>query len=165
MMTLRRRVESRLTYLWRVELIGALVWSLLVWLWWDRARLGMGTLAGLGLVVFILMQGSLYWYLKLRVVRRRRLLSKPTCVRLFKVLRTVNQIMLAISGGYYLVRTSGTIGSDLKVGIIFWVLAVLEYVNYFHRQLLYDSTTEMRHVLRNRKLKISSLARDMAAKL
>jgi hypothetical protein len=48
------------------------------------------------------------------------------------------------------------------IGLL-WTLALLEYVNYFHRQLMYDSPSELRWWLRHRRLKTSWLARDLAA--
>jgi len=164
-MRLRYRVESRLAYLWRLELIGVLVWSLIVGLWWERARLGVATLIGLALVVLLLIQGSFYWYVKLRALRRRALLSDRTFVRLFRFLRTADRIILVTSGLgglLWIAGTSRTISSDLIVGICLWAVAVLEYINYFHWQLLYDSRAEIRYVLRSRRLKVASLARDLA---
>jgi hypothetical protein len=164
-MTARDRVQSRLTYLWRLELIGIAVWSILVWLWWDRARLSAATLVGLGLVVLLLTQGSFYWYVKLRAIRRRPLLSDRVFILLFRLFRATDEIMLVASGLVGLAWIAGRLGSlgpDLTIGIGLWTLAVLEYVNYFHWQLLYDSLAEIRWVLGNRRLKVSSLARDLA---
>ena len=52
---------------------------------------------------------------------------------------------------------------DLLLAGCLWTLAVLECVNYFHRQLMYDTPSELRWLLRNRRLKPSWLSRDLDA--
>ncbi len=163
-MHLRHRVQSRLAYLWKIELTGAFVWSLLVGFWWERAKLGAASLIGLALVVWMLLQASFYWYLKLRAHRRRALMSDRTFTRWFKRLRIIDRLalVLAPAGIWWVMGTTITSHNDLVVGMGLWAVALLEYLNYFHWQLLYDSRTEIRRVLRRRRLKAASLARDLA---
>jgi hypothetical protein len=45
-----------------------------------------------------------------------------------------------------------------------WLLAALEYVNYYHRQLQYfDNMADLKHLLTGRGLKPAHMARDLAA--
>jgi hypothetical protein len=41
------------------------------------------------------------------------------------------------------------------------IFGILEHVNYYNRQLMIDNTQDLNYVIRNRKLKIASLAKDL----
>ncbi|QZK89816.1 hypothetical protein K5V07_04670 [Flavobacterium sp. CHNK8] len=45
--------------------------------------------------------------------------------------------------------------------IIANVFGILEHINYYNRQLMIDNTSDLNYVIRNRKLKIASLAKDL----
>jgi hypothetical protein len=47
-------------------------------------------------------------------------------------------------------------------GIVANVFGVLEHVNYYKRQLMIDNKQDLNYVIRNRKLKIASLAKDLS---
>ena len=51
-------------------------------------------------------------------------------------------------------------GADTVPGLAFAVFAVLEYVNYFHVQLMYDTSADLRHLL-TRGFRRAHLARDL----
>ena len=51
--------------------------------------------------------------------------------------------------------------------LMFWaiianVFGMLEHINYYNRQLMIDNTSDLNYVIRNRKLKIASLAKDLS---
>ena len=51
--------------------------------------------------------------------------------------------------------------------LMFWaiianVFGILEHINYYNRQLMIDNTTDLNYVIKNRKLKIASLAKDLS---
>jgi hypothetical protein len=165
-----------LTYLWTFELIGAAAWTALTLMWWSRAGVRLPSAIGLALVLFLLAQGVVYWYAKLRAVRRRPWLSDRRRRTVFRALRTVDRVALAatlVAGVVWAVVLGVTTASagdaglfrwlDLLFAGALWTLALLEYVNYFHWQLMYDSPTEMRWLVRHRRWKRSWLSRDLAA--
>jgi hypothetical protein len=47
-------------------------------------------------------------------------------------------------------------------GVVANVFGILEHVNYYNRQLMIDNTQDLNYVIRNRKLKIASLAKDLS---
>ncbi|XOL41547.1 hypothetical protein KCTC32420_01932 [Aequorivita nionensis] len=52
------------------------------------------------------------------------------------------------------------------VDILLWsfaanLFAVLEYINYYHKQLMVDNTSDVAYILRNKRLKTASLAKDL----
>jgi hypothetical protein len=162
--------------LWTFELVGAAAWTMVAVLWWARAGVRWPSAIGLALALFLLAQGSVYWFAKLRAVRRQPFVDDRRLLAAFRRLRVVNRGLLAgtlLAGVVSAVvwATQGAAGSDddvrrwldLFLAGALWTLALLEYVNYFHRQLMYDSPSELRWWLRHRRLKTSWLARDLAA--
>ncbi len=57
---------------------------------------------------------------------------------------------------------------EVKIeNLMFWaivanVFGILEHINYYNRQLMIDNTTDLNYVIRNRKLKMASLAKDLS---
>ena len=50
--------------------------------------------------------------------------------------------------------------------LMFWaiianVFGILEHINYYNRQLMIDNSSDLNYVIKNRKLKIASLAKDL----
>ena len=50
--------------------------------------------------------------------------------------------------------------------LMFWaiianVFGILEHINYYNRQLMIDNASDLNYVIRNIKLKIASLAKDL----
>ena len=50
---------------------------------------------------------------------------------------------------------------------MFWaiianIFGILEHINYYNRQLMIDNASDLNYVIRNRKLKIASLAKDLS---
>ena len=41
------------------------------------------------------------------------------------------------------------------------IFGILEHINYYNRQLMIDNKSDLNYLLRNRKLKIASLAKDL----
>ena len=41
------------------------------------------------------------------------------------------------------------------------IFGILEHINYYNRQLMIDNKSDINYLLRNRKLKIASLAKDL----
>jgi len=41
------------------------------------------------------------------------------------------------------------------------VIGVLEHINYYHKQLMVDNLSDVKYLLRNKKLKVASLKKDL----
>jgi hypothetical protein len=50
-------------------------------------------------------------------------------------------------------------GFDFIAGLGLYTLAVLEQINYYHYQLMYDYPPDWRYLIQNKKLRRSSLNR------
>lgn len=77
----------------------------------------------------------------------------------FLALRRVILVILAavfVAGVVY-VAMAGS--SDWPLALLLYALAVAEYVNYFHVQLMYDNASDLAYVRQHRRLKRGLIAR------
>lgn len=122
-------------------------------------------LYGLVLCIVILFQGQHYWKLKLY-----RLTGKPfdqsKNLTFFRKSKHANLVMIGLIPMIFIVQlylAKWTIKTD---NLIFWgvvanIFGVLEHVNYYNTQLMIDNISDLNYIIKNRKLKIASLAKDI----
>ncbi|UUZ52348.1 hypothetical protein LP419_22615 [Massilia sp. H-1] len=157
-------LSTRLKYLRSRELLAAfLLPAVIVWRWMDRGGdIAWGVRIGaLALLAYILVQGTLYWHLKLRLLEDQRPLPSwfASLFRAFGYsnLLAIAAILLAMAMG------RGAL-SDPDIGWTAGLLvgAVLEHINYYHYQLMYDTRASFNHLVRNRRLRKAALSIDIA---
>ena len=157
-------LHRRLRYLRNWEAAGALlVPAVLVWAWSaDAGHVAWPLrLPPLVLVSFLLVQGALYWHVKLESVRRRSAFPSWFCGA-FRLLRLISAVGIAVVLGVgVLSLTDGRDGRDLAWAAGLLAFGVLEYVNYYHRQLMHDSAADWRYLHRHRRLRPAPLATDL----
>lgn len=161
---MRAGLRKRLLYLWTLEAFNGLVWFPLIYAWLGaHFRLGWFSLAALIVVCVMLVVGAAYWFLKWRAVGRSERLTGERVRRAFRAARWLFRGMLALLGVLLAARIAQGNASlaELVAGSGLTLLAVLEYVNYFHWQISYDSPSEIRYLLRHRRLKRATLVRDL----
>ena len=120
---------------------------------------------GLVVMVFLLFQGAFYWKLKLQSLKGERI-DHPKQLAKFRSWKKISEYLLLSQLLFllpYLYAVDWTL--ELK-GVYSWTLAanlmaLLEYINYYHRQLMIDNFHDAKYLLTNRKLKVSSLKKDM----
>jgi hypothetical protein len=115
-------------------------------------------LVGYGLTAVLLLEGAAYWLRKARQLRGAR---ARTGWSAFRTLKRLNVVLLAaglavVVGGVLLLPAA-----EAVPGLVFAALAVAEHVNYFHRQLMYDTAADLRWLVRHRRLRRSHLAVDL----
>lgn len=157
-------LSTRLKYLRSRELLAAvLLPAVIVWRWLDRGGdIAWGVRIGaLALLAYILVQGTLYWHLKLQTLGSQQRL--PSWFRpLFRAFAYSNLLaMAAILTALWMGRSAA---SNADIGWTLGLLAgaLLEHINYYHYQLMYDTRASFGHLLRNRRLRKAALAIDIA---
>lgn len=155
------RRRERFSDLWKYELSGAGMLSFFFMLFQSQGWVGPATAVGMAPAVLILLQGSLYWYSEMRTLDGRPLWPQKTFVQLFRTLRLLDLAVLIICGGALLVMRPT--GSDAAWGIGLYALGWLEYVNYFHWQLMYDNRRDIENLRRHRGLKKARLGAQLRA--
>lgn len=114
------------------------------------------------MVSLILAQGTLYWHLKLQSMRNRVALPIWFC-DVFRHIKVAAKMGLMFSG-VLILATYGLgdgSGTDLAWGLGLLTFAILEYVNYFHVQLMHDSFADWRYLARHRQLREAPLRTDL----
>jgi hypothetical protein len=162
MMHRKDHIIKRLRYLWRWELFDSFFFPALVivlTITLDKP-VGLFTIASAGLVTWLLWQGAAYWWLKLRAVQSNAEIA-PQHLRRFATLQNVNWALiglvpvvlaiLGIRGGFF--RSS----LDVVAGLGLYTLAVLEQINYYHYQLMYDCASDVRYLVAHKRLKCAKL--------
>ncbi|TVR63785.1 MAG: hypothetical protein EA422_08555 [Gemmatimonadales bacterium] len=130
----RRGVEGELRSLALGEGAAALVFA------WLAVKGGVGGGAAnrfaISLLVFLLAQGSAWWWARLILLRSWRIAHRSIGLRrTVRALDRVNRILLLSAVPVMIVLSAGW--GDLVVGLAFFAFALVEYVNYFHVRLSY----------------------------
>ena len=111
---------------------------------------------------YILLQGTWYWHLKLRLLNEHKPL--PAYFRdLYQCFKWSNVIgMVALLAALLYYNTLSLSFSDLKwcAGLLVGVL--LEHINYYHYQLMYDTRAAFDFLRRNKRLRKAALGLDLA---
>lgn len=117
------------------------------------------------LLEFLLLQGTTYWYVKLKRLKNENNSTTPiNIVQKFYYLKTVNMILIVLALVAFaldFVKWYPTLPlGGLILSFLIYLFAVLEFVNYFYIQLSYDNKSDIRNLLNRKKLKPSSMNKD-----
>ncbi|MET7419947.1 hypothetical protein [Dactylosporangium sp. NPDC005555] len=115
-------------------------------------------LAGFALFALLLVEGAGYWMAKLRQLRGP--VRDLPAWRVFRAARVANPLVLAAGLAVTGHAVIADPGRGTWPGLGFAAFAVLEHVNYFHVQLMHDTSADLRR-LRSVGLRRSHLARDL----
>ncbi|TMW72797.1 hypothetical protein [Alteribacter natronophilus] len=133
------KLKKRLFYLFTGELASACVFTL-VYIYFVQAfgtYGSTGLLFSLFILVFILIQGGLYWYVKWQVAKGKKQVPGPQFRRILAAARKVNQILL-IAGAVLIVAEFIWLDKTVPIALAVtgvYGFAVIEYINYYHVQL------------------------------
>ena len=111
------------------------------------------------LVSLILLQGSLYWWILIKRLRKPNFAIKQTG-RIYGLLRQIDLILLALGIPVILIKFSSWPVSLIAVAI--WLFALIEWINYFHWQLSYSLyPLILLSKVVNKKLRKSKIAKEI----
>jgi uncharacterized membrane protein len=122
-------------------------------------------LYGLILCIFILFQGQHYFKIKLQRLKGNSI-DQHKNLLFFRKSKKANIILIGSIPIVFLNQlyvSNWTITAD---NLLIWsvfanVFGILEHINYYNRQLMIDNSPDLNYVVKNRKLKIASLAKDL----
>ncbi len=161
---MRSRLKKRLRMLWILELVNAvLVFPLLYAFIAQRFRLGWFSLVALVAVCANLLVGASFWYLKARAIEGCDTLRRPGAHRFYRISKRVFGALIPVLLALYLghALTGGPSWAELLLGAAFGLMAVLEYVNYYHVQLMYDNRADLEYLLAHRRVKRAIMVREL----
>ncbi len=154
----RSLIDRRLRSLAVLELVNIPLQAVV---WFGVLGLPVTATSAVGFALFalLLIEGAAYWWAK------RRQTAAPGAalpyVRVFAIARVANLPLLVAGLLYVGWAVVDDAGAGSWVGLGFAVFAVLEHVNYFHTQLMYDNAADLRSLRRHGLLR-AHLARDLA---
>ncbi len=162
----RESVLRRLRSLRNLEFLNIFLLPFVMWLMLGKATEATWLLYGwaMGLVCWVLVQGTLYWHLKLRATKAKTRTLPAYFVPTFTAFRVTNLLGFAIFpllAGY--LRATGQIAiSSLVIASLLWLFAILEHINYYHLQLMHDNPHDIRYLIQHQRLRPSPLQSDLA---
>ncbi|OZI10469.1 general stress protein [Bacillaceae bacterium SAS-127] len=166
---MKRNIEKRLSYLYTGESFAVVMFVVVSYfINFAYPTLHLYSLysfwASFLLLEFLLLQGSVYWYVKLKRLKTKNTSVTPIwLVQWLKKLQKVN-IGLMIAGGILFVVDVLTWHPSLPTGLFvagfIYVFACLEYINYYHIQLSYDNLSDIRYLLKSKRLKQACMSKD-----
>ncbi|HBB94130.1 MAG TPA: hypothetical protein DC054_01955 [Blastocatellia bacterium] len=167
-LTLARRYR----YLWTGEAVSATIFIILLitgavreghWVnWIDRAY-------SVGIVAWILVQAVVFWRWKLRLLAQEHRALPPEVVLRFRWFKHLNWVLivafpLVVLVGWLLAgrRLSQ---ADVGLGTLILLGAILEQINYYYYQLMYDSRYDWRYLMLYKRLRIGSIAKMLTQRI
>jgi hypothetical protein len=158
-------IIDRFKYMRRVEAFAAVVLPAL-FLWdWNKSGLPFDwklRMAAMALVSYLLLQGAWYWHLKIKAFEKRE--SLPVYFHpLYQRFKWSN---IGLLGAMLVVLVMAAVGGAARADL-YWTagllgFAVLEQINYFHYQLMYDTRGAFASLRRNGRLRTPALVIDLA---
>lgn len=169
MVSLKKTLENRLTYLYSGELFSIIIFvptSYLINSSFPNLQLYSLYSFWISFILleFLLLQGTIYWYVKLKRLKNENTPITPIkVVRQLHSLKTVNKIIIVIGMIAFIFDfikwyPSLPLGG-LAITFFIYLFAIIEFVNYFYIQLSYN-ISGIKDLLRNRKLKTSCINKD-----
>lgn len=166
---MREQLAKRYHYLMTGEAFNVLLFPAL-YFWWVRndnwawegwVLRGYGVLA----IVIILAQGTYLWWYKLQTLNRGQSVIEPWMARLLVRFRVFNWGMLLFYLPFIGIINilNGTVGrADLLYGTLLVGFALLEQINYYYLQLMYDNRADVAYLMTHKRLKQGFVARELS---
>jgi hypothetical protein len=161
----RADLLARLEPYWKMEAANVFALPALA-IWLSKGDLSWVSLVPMAAMVLLLAIGALYWWGKVRQLKG----EPQNWTGLLRTLARLQLPALGLTLAGCATAAAGWIVSDLALGTADrWVatgcaiLAALEYVNYYHRQLQhFDNKADFKRMLAGKGFRPSWMARDLA---
>ena len=111
------------------------------------------------LLTFILIQGSVFWWILVKRISNPGFAAKYTG-KIYKILKKLDFILLAV--GIFVILLSHGEFSTFIISFSIWMFALIEWINYYLLQLSYSlNPAILWRYIRHRKLKKSKIAKEI----
>lgn len=164
---MQKRVKKKLVSLYTGELFAsftfALIWFLYIQLFeWSVPYLtSYSSIYAFALLEFILLQGSYYWYLKLKHIQHHEFKPLPDRqLRAFANLKRVNEGLILI-GVFVLIFQIISKPIEFYWFVFLFLFAVIEHINYYYIRLSYQTVEDIKELKRQKGFRRSRLAKEL----
>jgi len=163
----KNRLIKRLSWYYPTELFNVFLFTgILTWIVIEYPIADILLLIyGLALMIIILIQGQYYWKLKLAVLKGK-IINQKAALKFFRVSKRVNSVLIAIIPivffiQFYLNNWTASFDSFMGWALFTNVFGILEYINYYHIQLMIDNNYDLNYLKTNKKLKVAALNKSL----
>lgn len=159
---MKKPMKQKLVSLATGELVAVLVFWLNFFLL-KRWILTTGALISISfslfVLSFILIQGSVFWWLLIKRISNPRFAERYTG-KIYRVLKILDLILLGV--GTLIIIFNSSDFSTFIISVAIWFFAVIEWMNYFKWQLSYslNPAVLLKYILQ-RKLRKSKIAKEI----
>ena len=157
-------MKQKLTSLATGELVAVLVfWMnfflLKKWILTTGALISISISFSLFVLSFILIQGSVFWWILIKRISNPRFAERYTG-KIYRILKILDFILLGVGALIIILNYSEFPTSIISLAI--WFFAVIEWINYFKWQLSYslNPAVLLKYILQ-RKLWKSKIAKEI----
>lgn len=158
----KKLMKKKLTNLASGELVAVLVFWMNFFLlkkWILTTGAFVSISLSLFILSFILIQGSVFWWILLKRISNPEFAEKYTG-KIYKILKKLDLILLA--AGIFVILLNHSNFSTFVISFSIWIFAVIEWVNYYLLQLSYSlNPAVLWRYLQHRKLKKSKIAKEI----
>ena len=159
---MKKPMKQKLVSLATGELVAVLVFWLNFFLL-KRWILTTGALISISfslfLLSFILIQGSVFWWLLIKSISNPRFAERYTG-KIYRVLKILDLILLGV--GTLIIIFNSSDFSTFIISVAIWFFAVIEWINYFKWQLSYSlNPAVLLKYIFQRKLRKSKIAKEI----
>ena len=134
----KKLMKKKLTNLASGELVAVLVFWMNFFLlkkWILTTGAFVSISLSLFILSFILIQGSVFWWILLKRISNPEFAEKYTG-KIYKILKKLDLILLA--AGIFVILLNHSNFSTFVISFSIWIFAVIEWVNYYLLQLSYS---------------------------
>lgn len=171
----KKRLIKKLEWYYPMEKFHAFVSFPAIFIWvmlYSEIENVLFLLYGLFVCIFILYQGQLYWKLKLHRLKNIPF-DQEKNIQFFEKAKRYNLLLIALMPVFFFIQyywsgmsLEGNLTVQFKPESLIWAIlanafAIAEHVNYYNVQLMLDNKYDWAYVWKNKKLKKSSLAKDL----
>lgn len=157
---MKQELINRFRYLWIWELINALiVFPGLLFVLGRNIPIGLSALLATGTVCILLVIGSIFAFTKYRDLKNGTQ-NISEYERAFRRLRWMIPLWLLVVAVIIYLQFRVAVMEEILLSGLLYGLAILEYINYFQFQLMYDNGNDLKYLVSHRRLKRGLIARE-----
>jgi hypothetical protein len=121
-----------------------------------KQSIGINSIIAMLLSGLLLLEGSYFWFKVYQRITTRNLSDSSKIREIFSFLKNVNYILFILTVTVVIIYPF--VSNLDKIGtFLFLILAILEHINYFEFQLMYDSENDKAFLKQFKRLKKSKL--------
>ncbi|ELR68208.1 hypothetical protein C900_00623 [Fulvivirga imtechensis AK7] len=95
-----------------------------------------------------------------------KLINQEKYLEFFRKSKKINLVLMGLIPLFLIIQLMLQNWTFTNNKMLFWgvlanVFTILEYINYYHTQLMMDNKYDIEYLIRNKKLKRASLAKDL----